>query len=111
MTWETEFEEFLTDTVTREPYDGKNDYNEPTFSGAISLKARVVFKPEVIKASGGETSGTVKELVSRARVYCSAVPGWNARDRITLPDGSQPKILQIVTLPDETGEHHQVVYV
>lgn len=111
MSWETEFDEFLTDTVTREPFVGQNDYGESNYGPAVNLKARVVRKPELIATGAGEVSSTVREVVSSAKIYCRAVPGWQMRDRITLPDGTQPVILAIHTYPDETGEHHQVVVV
>ena len=109
MTWESEFDEFLTDEVTREEYTGQNDYGEPSFGGAVTLKARVVYKPELVATGAGQISSTVSEVVSTAKVYCSGVPQWGNRDRITLPDGSQPVILAVHTYPDETGEHHQVL--
>ena len=111
MTWETAFDEFLTDEVTREAYTGQNDYGEASYAGAVTLKARVVRKPELIITGAGEASSAIHEVVSTAKVYCSGVPAWGMRDRITLPDGTRPVILQVITYPDETGEHHQVVVV
>ena len=111
MTWETAFDELLTDEVTREAFVSQNDYGEATYGGAVTLKARVVGKPELVVTGAGEASRAVREVVATAKVYCSGVPAWDLRDRITLPDGTQPVILQVITYPDEDGEHHQVVVV
>lgn len=111
MSWETEFEEFMTDTITREAYVSQNNYGEASYGDAVTLKARVVRKPEVVTTAAGEVGSAVREVVSSAKIYCVGVTGWSTRDRVTLPDGSQPVIIAVHLYPDENGEHHEVVVV
>ena len=110
MSWDYAFDDFLSAEVTREPFAGQNVHGEPSFGAAVTVICRVVYKPSVVQLGGGG-NGTVEEHVSTATVYCQGVTGWGLRDRITMPDGSTPKILQVVTYPDEDGPHHQVVFV
>jgi hypothetical protein len=52
-----------------------------------------------------------KDTVSTAQVYLDGLTPVGPDDRITLPDGTQPLIISIATLVDETGAtHHKVVY-
>jgi len=114
MSWETEFEEFMNDVVTREAFSGRNDYGEPSFSGSESIAARVVYKPQLVATGASEITSAVQEVLSKANVYVGPDPVWSIQDRITLPDGSQPPIIAVQTYPDETSNpsiHHQVVVV
>jgi len=112
MSWDPEFDGLLTDEVTRNPYASQDAYGQPSYGGSVTVKCRVVFKPEILRQSGsGEASGTVREVVSRAQIYCQGIIGWGLRDKITLADDSSPAILEVRTYPDEDGPHHEVVYV
>jgi len=112
MSWESEFEEFYNDEVIRQPYASQDGYGQPAHGGATTLLCRVVHKPQMIRLQGsGEARGTIREVVSTAQIYVQSVVGWDVRDLVTLPDGSQPKILQIILYPDEDGPHHEVVFV
>jgi len=114
MSWETEFEEFMNDVVTREAFVGRNDFGEPSYSGSESLPARVVYKAHVIATGSSEITSAVRETLAQASVYLGPDPVWDIRDRITLPDGSTPPIITVVAYPDETADpslHHQVVIV
>jgi hypothetical protein len=112
MSWETEFEEFYTDEVTRSPYTGQDGYGQPSHGVATIHLCRVVHKPQVIRQGGtGEVQDTIREVISTAQIYTHADIGWDLRDKVTLADGASPKILQIVNYPDEDGPHHSVVFV
>jgi hypothetical protein len=112
MSWETEFEEFYTDEVIRQHYTGQDGYGQPSHGSAITHFCRVVHKPQIIRQGGtGESQDTVRELVSTSQIYSKADVGWDLRDKVTLADGTSPKILQINNYPDENGLHHTVVFV
>jgi hypothetical protein len=112
MSWESEFEEFYNDEVTRQEYTGQDGYGQPTHGTAVTHYCRVVYKPQLLRFSGaGEVQGTVREVVSTAQIFVKSIVGWNLRDKVTMPDGTSPPILQIVTYPDEDGPHHEVIFV
>lgn len=110
MTWDTEFDELLSQEVTRVAYTGQDGYGQPAFGAATKIRCRIVYKPVILRGrGGGEATGVIREVVASATVYCSGVVGWNLRDKITLPDGSQPPILEVRNYPDEDGSHHEMV--
>jgi hypothetical protein len=112
VSYETEFDEFMTDKIVRRPYTGRDDYGKAQVGSPVTVMGRVVYKPELVRTNaGGGATNAVREVVAKARVYFSGVPGWGMSDQITLPDGTSPAILAIPTYPDEDGEHHQVVIV
>lgn len=112
MSWDSEFDDLLTQEVTRNPYTGQDLYGQPSFGASEAVQCRIVYKPEIIRRRGsGEATGTIREIVSTAKVYCRAVVGWSLRDQITLPGGEQPVILEVQNYPDEDGPHHEVVVV
>jgi hypothetical protein len=113
MSFDREFLDLMAQTCTREVRTGQNLNAEPTYGSPRTIRCRVVHKPTLVRrsASGGTVaSGTLLELTSKAQVWTAAV-GWTITDRITLPDGSQPIILDIHRFPDESGDHHEVVLV
>jgi len=112
VSYETEFDEFMTDEIVRYPYTGRDKNAKAQVGSPINVMGRVVYKTELVRTNaGGGATNAVREVVAKARVYFSGVPGWGMSDRITLPDGTTPVILNIETYPDEDGEHHQVVIV
>lgn len=112
MSWETEFEEFYNDEVIRSAYTGQDGYGQATFGSAVTHLCRVVRKPQIVRQTGGgETAGSIREVISTSQIFSKSIVGWGLRDKVTLADGTTPKILQIVTYPDEDGPHHEVVFV
>jgi hypothetical protein len=47
--------------------------------------------------------------VSTTTIYVLGDYGIQTVDRITLPDGTKPTIINVRTYPDENGPHHQEV--
>lgn len=112
MSWDPEFDDLLSQVVTRRPYTGQDGYGQPAFGSSETVQCRIVYKPEILRRrGGGEASGVIRETVASAKVYCRAIVGWGLRDEITLPDGNKPPILEVRTYPDEDGPHHEVVFV
>ena len=112
MSWDTEFEDLMTQEVGRRPYSGQNEYGEPSYGATQMVKCRIVQKPTIIRTGGGgEISASEREVVSNATIYCAGVIGWAMRDGVVLPNGDTPVILDIRRYPDEDGDHHEVVLV
>lgn len=92
-------------TVIVEPFVSLNEYGNPTYGAGVSRKARVQGKTQMITTMTGE------EKVSLVTVYlASGTVG--AQDRITLPapfSPTQPGILAVQHVSDESGQHHTVV--
>jgi hypothetical protein len=113
MSFLGDFGDMLAQTCTREPWTGQDSHGQPTYGTAVTHSCRVVHQPTLVRSVGSarsETEGSVRETISHARVWTDNV-GWTEKDRITLPDGTTPVILEVRTFPDEAGNHHQVVLV
>jgi hypothetical protein len=98
-----EFEDFMNDTITIEPFVSRDSYGTPSYGAAVSYPCRVSAKQkQVVDLSG-------VERVSMARIYVSGTPAIGSLDRLTLPAGytpQQPPILIVHPLHDEAGSHH-----
>lgn len=94
-------------TVTYEAVASRDEYGKPaTYSAAVSYRARVSYTTRrVINRANGQ------DAVSSTTVWLNGnIPSMQPDDRITLPDGSTPKILSWDIPMDETDNHHQKVY-
>jgi len=104
MALERDFLEWFNQTVTIEPFAGVNVYGEPQYGAAVQYSAFVQHRTRLVRDRTGQG------IISTAQVYLDGSVNVGIQDRITLPDGSQPTILSIEALPDETGStHHKVV--
>lgn len=93
--------ELMPQTITMRAYLGANTYGEATFSTSVSsFRARVEAKPKIARTVTGEV------LEVATVVWFASTKAWTSKDKITLPDGSTPKILLVATVPDENGYHH-----
>lgn len=88
----------LTETVTLEAYTGTQDsYGTPQYAAPVQLPARVEYAPTRIVTAQGE------ERLSRARVFLDGTVTVDLRDRLTLPDTTQPALLVVAPMRDEVG--------
>ncbi len=109
MTFQRSFLKMMPDTVQRAAWTGQDKNGQPTFAAAVDIRARVVRKPTVVRRSG--SFDVEREVISSATVWCAGEIGWDAKDQITLPDGSTPVILDVRKYPDGDGIHHEMVLV
>jgi hypothetical protein len=113
MSFLQEFGDMLAHEVTREPWTGQDSHGQPSYGTAETHECHLVHKPKLVRtvaSARSETESSVRETISHAQVYTDNV-GWTEKDRITLPDGTQPLILEVRTHADQAGSHHQVVLV
>jgi hypothetical protein len=78
----------FVDTVTVEPFLGRDKYAQPSFGAPRDVAARVEYTPRLVRTIEG------REVVGSTVVY-TADQDITADDRLTLPDGKQPVILSI----------------
>jgi hypothetical protein len=91
----------LTDKVTIEHYLEMDEYTEyPHYQPPFSLDARVIARPRMLRAPTGE------QVVSSTTVIVDGDPAIGLMDRITLPNGLQPNILQVHKAEDDKGAVH-----
>lgn len=91
-------------SVTIAHKTGQDQYGAPTWGAGTAWQARVEGKVTLVRDAQG------LQAVSRSQVYLSGVAGTGIRDKVTLPNGTSPPILSVATVPDETGDSFEVIY-
>lgn len=108
MSYDSGLDDLMAETITVRKPGAVSAYGEPTSAGApVTYKARVTFSPRKIIGPNGD------EIVSSGHIWVSgSVPSnITVNDLLTLSDGSSPTILRADTIEDETGPHHQSLYI
>lgn len=95
-----DFLDMMPRTVTIEPFLGRDQYTKPTYGAGVDYKARLQDRFQMVRNAEGE------QVVARGIAYIACTAAVSVKDRITLPDGSQPIILSADNEDDETGAHH-----
>jgi hypothetical protein len=106
-----ELDEVLNQSVTIESFHSINEYGDPSYNAGVTYKAMVQRRVKIVRTfHGKDLSGS--EAVSTCSVLMdgvvSAALDRFGRDRITMPDGTQPLILAIEDGIDDQG---QTIYV
>jgi hypothetical protein len=100
-----EFLPLMLETVTLNAQTSLDKYGKQSFSASgSSFRARLIYDERILRDKEG------REIVEAGRailygVASSATPQW----KITLPDGSTPKITSVDVIQDEDGDHHSVI--
>ena len=109
MAYEVEFDEFLTDTITYEPFVSMDGFGAKVYGPAKSVKARVEQKAKLVRDATG------REVVSNTQLFMkpTATDGSSytptVQDRFTLPAGYAPQAPPPITVErvnDNQGLHH-----
>jgi hypothetical protein len=99
----------MIETVTIEPMIGQNGHGEEVFGPPVvyEQECRVQYEKRTVTVQATVAGqGFGRTLIMGARVYIASAPEVGLRDRLTLPDGTQPKILEAHRHSDESGPHH-----
>jgi hypothetical protein len=98
-----DFNDFMTDTITIEPFSSRDGYGTASYGAAVTYACRVDgLQKQVVDATG-------VERISTAKIYLMGTPAIGPTDRLTLPASftpQQPPILSVNPLTDESGAHH-----
>lgn len=100
-TIEREFLEFMHQKITIEPLVGRDAQGgDATYGPPKTYRARVVDRNQLVVDAEGQ------ERLSRTTAWIFGAPVVGTSDRVTLPDGRQPFIINVARFPDEKGQHH-----
>ena len=102
MTWSTEWNELMSDTVTVSSFSAlsTDGYGVRSYSAGTSYPARVVRTNELVRNFEGI------ETVSNVTAWVNSTGTLSPEDRFTLPDATSPPLLALDGFPDEDGIHH-----
>lgn len=97
-----ELSSLMTETVTLEPAIQPPDkFNKFAFGPAVDVNAYIVrANKRALDRSGRELISTVQAFLADPELAVSA------DDRLTLPDGSRPAIIQVLGAKDEEGSDY-----
>lgn len=73
-------------------------------SSTASYRCRVVEKQTLVHTFEGD------EQVARTVAWVRSTSTFGPWDKVTLPDGTTPRLLAVEDYPDEDGHHHQKLY-
>jgi hypothetical protein len=90
----------MTQTVQHAALSGRDAYGAPLYAAASGYAARVVGTHRRLRDAAGS------ETVARHVAYVAMSGTIGPEDRLTLPDGSTPPVLQVDQFTDETGGVH-----
>jgi hypothetical protein len=105
VTIDTELLEIMVDTITIAAVSTRDAYGKHTW-GAVSTipNCRVqTGNHKIIDSTGAET-------IAAGMVYVPGSPTLGLFDKVTLPDGSQPPVLVVDRVGDESGSNHTVIH-
>lgn len=97
--------DMLPHTITVEPFTGTDVFGGYTYGAAQTYSARVQGRTRLVTTREGE------EKTSNVTIYVSG-SGIGPQDRVTLPvqfQPTQPPILSVQLVSDESGHHHTVI--
>lgn len=100
-----DFLEMMLQTVTVAAQTGVDNYGKPTFSASpSSYRCRIIWQERIRRDAQG------REIIEAGRaILTQSAASVTPTARLTLPDGSTPKIVSVATIQDEDGNHHSVL--
>ena len=99
-----EIEHLLNSSITLEAWTGTFDsYGKPVYSAGVSVPARILKKIKKTNDLEGN------EVVSTTQIFCE-LQTITTKDRITLPSGVQPLIINVSPFDGYSDYHHTEVY-
>jgi hypothetical protein len=103
---EVDFLAMTSRTVRVAPMTGRNRQGVPQYGTDAEYPAYIARELTQTITAGGS------EELSTAQVYLLAVPpNLNPEARLTMPDGTKPRILRTAVFDDDEGEYGAVIYV
>jgi hypothetical protein len=100
MPMEPQFLALLTQTLTIEPFVGEDRYSKKTYGPAFTCPAWINPMPRRTTDKIQDTAWQITQAIVPDDVTITM------QDRITMPDGSQPPLLEIAEGYDNNGLHH-----
>lgn len=93
----------MTETLTWERATGRDAYARPTYAAGQVVPCMIQERNQLVRTRDGQ------EHASRATIWVPANSGVNLGDRITLPDGTRPLILDVQHIPFAENPVYDVI--
>lgn len=102
---EDDYLELMDEQLLIEPRIGLDAYNNPIFGDAYSALCRVQRHYKMIRDTQG------REVISSAHIYLYDAYPIQPEDKIVLPDGKAPVILNVTRISDDRGPYFTEIFV
>lgn len=99
----SDFFDLMPTTATYQNQTGYNIYGQPTVGEVVT------FKCHISRQNISSYSPEGLSVVEGGTIQMNGIYDITKEAKLTLPDGSNPKILQVKTFFDENGEHHTTI--
>ena len=103
MAFDTDFLDLMPDTLKVNVLKGvsTDGYGTATYSATTqSYRCRVSEKQELVRTFSGD------EQLAKTVAWVNSSSTFGPWDKITLPDGTMPPLLNVSDVRDETGHNH-----
>lgn len=102
-----ELKKLLKEVLLVNAWATRNKNDESTYSPTtVSIPCRIQRKIVLIPSPDG------KDVVSNGQIFVDGAAVITINDKITLPDGTTPQILNLYSSPDELGAaYYKCIYV
>lgn len=98
---EKDFSEMMPHTIVLAAQSSLDSYGRPSWGSGTSYQCRVVYQQTMTRDADG------REVVQRGKALLYGVALSAAvQYKLTLPDGTQPRVLDVKQLKDQNGDHH-----
>jgi hypothetical protein len=96
----------MNQVLTIESHSGVDNYGVPSYGAPADIVARLTQKQRLVEQIDGTRA------VSRSQAWCPPDVAITENDRVTLPDGTQPRLLSVSLLSDEEGNpsHYELMF-
>lgn len=99
MSLPAELVEMMNQEVILAPSTGLDEYNNPTLGAPVSVKCYIE------RQNKRAVDRVGREVISTAQIILAAPETTvTLNDQLTMPDGKQPPIINLIAAPDENGE-------
>jgi hypothetical protein len=103
----------MSTSVSVAPFTGRDGYGKPTYGTAVTYKAHISRKRELVRSAGGQQveSGQAVHLNTNAAIQPTALLTLSTGDvGSTEAAQTSPTIVAVARLSDQRGPHHTVLY-
>jgi hypothetical protein len=98
---EAELISLMLDEITLEPRTGVDKFNNFTYGTSVTVRCQVVrINRRSLSRDGREIISTVQIILADPTLTVTA------DDRLTLPDGTRPAIIEVLSAKDNVGDYY-----
>lgn len=100
----SDFSGMLTNTITVYEVTGRDKYGKPTYSTGTEYSCRITYKDKLVTSAEG------KEVVAKGNIIVAGTAKIDTTSKVTLDDGTEPKVITTTKVFDENGVHHTRIF-